>query len=145
MSRPRPIRAKHTHNVPDAPRNPAPPLAAPPIDADRPPDDSDTHPADPTRTKSGRFKQDFVHNGAGRRGKRPKKGDTDLAALLRSIAHERIEVSHPVTGKPLTVVEGLTRACPDRVQGSEGWPCGPRIDDAHRCGAGERAGANGLG
>ena len=76
----------------------------------QPSEEADTHPVDPRRTRSGRFKRDFVHNEAGRRGKRGKAGDTDLAALLRAIAHEPIEGVHPVTGKPLTVVEGLARS-----------------------------------
>lgn len=73
-------------------------------------DDSDTHPSDPRRTRSGRFKNDFVHNETGRRGKHAKAADTDLAALLRAIAQEPIEGVHPITGKSLTVIEGLARS-----------------------------------
>lgn len=74
-----------------------------------PPDD-DAHPADPSRTRSGRFRKDFVHNETGRRGKRASKGEADLAALLRAIAQEPIDGVHPITGRPMTVVEGLVRS-----------------------------------
>lgn len=96
---------------------------APPVAANDPPgadvpssaavpqaEDDDTHPTDPSRTRSGRFKNDFVHNAAGRRGRRARKGEPDLATVLRSIAHELIEAPHPVTGQRLTVIEGLARS-----------------------------------
>lgn len=110
MSRPRPGRERRSKDDASASLGSGTPPTSP-VNAAAAEDGNDgPHPTNPSRTRSGRFRKDFVHNETGRRGKRGRSQDGDLAALLRSIAHERIDGSHPVTGKPLTVIEGLTRA-----------------------------------